>query len=200
MPSDRKQYIYCYPRSRATICSIAVLASRERSPVRGVRSLREVTERRRRTPREPARGRRDEASGRGRIRVEPIAVAPKGARPELAKATCGCGGGNRAARSLARESAYGRRSALSGGDVPSPNPWRNLPVNSRTFVGLATGHLLPNDRNHDGSPARHSPLVTELAVGEGIEPPTFRLTAGRCTNSTTPHRRGQCTAQEPSDE
>jgi hypothetical protein len=28
----------------------------------------------------------------------------------------------------------------------------------------------------------------ELAVGEGIEPSTFRLTAGRCTNSTTPQQ------------
>ena len=27
-----------------------------------------------------------------------------------------------------------------------------------------------------------------LAVGGGIEPPTFRLTAGRCTNSTTPQQ------------
>src|SRR5713101_1066899 len=28
----------------------------------------------------------------------------------------------------------------------------------------------------------------EMAVGGGIEPPTFRLTAGRCTNSTTPQK------------
>ena len=27
-----------------------------------------------------------------------------------------------------------------------------------------------------------------LAVGGGLEPPTFRLTAGRCTSSTTPQR------------
>jgi hypothetical protein len=47
--------------------------------------------------------------------------------PTGGRSSC-CGGGNRAARSLARESAYGRRAALSGGDVPSPIPSRNLPL------------------------------------------------------------------------
>src|SRR5438552_3817626 len=42
---------------------------------------------------------------------------------------------------------------------------------------------------------RDEPACTEwlavsgkMAVGGGIEPPTFRLTAGRCTNSTTPQK------------
>src|SRR6266540_6956944 len=42
-----------------------------------------------------------------------------------------------------------------------------------------------------GRAARRRSRASEadvLAVGGGIEPPTFRLTAGRCTNSTTPQR------------
>src|SRR5438094_386545 len=35
---------------------------------------------------------------------------------------------------------------------------------------------------------RRSVSPGKLAVGEGIEPSTFRLTAGRCTNSTTPQQ------------
>ena len=46
----------------------------------------------------------------------------------------------------------------------------------------------PRDREDEPACTEWPGLSGEMAVGGGIEPPTFRLTAGRCTNSTTPQK------------
>ena len=116
---------------------------------------------------------------------------PCGSRSRTADRTCDKPPSEPHADSPSHSRLANRRPTLH--PIASPcRGARSLPnpgVKSRETVRARRPSLV-------GWPAQRAARSPSLAVGGGLEPPTFRLTAGRCTSSTTPQRRNHHTGGE----